>query len=248
MTFQPSLHYDSHPLKDLLSYIDLCTIQGCGGGQYVRKHMLRQWWESAPYSGARPGDRHIDSILESVYRHVTTVLPPIRADEICRDKNSCAIVFSILLKIGGIEAGKYIHEYENNGIFDDLLPVALHDLKTRGLPYAEEFNQAQWAFSPPDFYLHRHRIYPAGTILPICMIEPINPGKGGTANLWQIAVQEEFVTPELRKKVKTCRFKHPVFGPVRNCSMPLPCSIFANMLQVLPICAEEVQGGQCSIL
>ncbi|OQV04540.1 Protein kinase domain-containing protein isoform 1 [Cladophialophora immunda] len=212
MASQLSQPHGPQALNDLLSHIDRCTIQGRGGGQYVRVDMLKQWWEGGPAARAGPGNRHIDHILEYVYSQTPGPSLPIGPDEISRERYGCVIVFSILLHIGGVDAGRSIHQYQNHRIFDDRLPVKLYELEECKLPYADQFNRAQWAFSPPCFDLYTHHIYPAGTILPICMDEPINPGKGGTATLWQIGVQEEFVTPKLRKKVETCKFEHPKFG------------------------------------
>lgn len=213
----------SETLRKFDTTLDLLTVQGPGERRYIRVELLKKWWESEAIPGASRRTRHIDVLLDHTYRKIMQPALPIHAEDICRENDGCIIVFSILLKVGGAKAGRCIDRYENHRIFDKFLPVSLLSLKEQGLPYAEEFNQAQWAFSPPKFDLYASRLYTERYIIPICKDEPINPGKGGTANLWQIGVQEEFVSPKLREKVKTCRFRDDKFGWVSTHFQTMRC-------------------------
>jgi hypothetical protein len=79
---------------------------------------------------------------------------------------------------------------------------------------ANRFDRAQWQFCPAKFekgddidYINENRI------IPICKKKAIN-NKGGTAVLWHVAVQEEFLGKKLREAVPSSRFVDSEFGPV----------------------------------
>lgn len=185
-----------------------CTVEALCGRHYIRVAKLIKWLES----DAQPGVSRVEILLEYAYRNRNSPAPPLRADDICKGEDRCALVFSILLEL---EHGELIELFEYRGLCDKKLPISLSDLKdlkNHGFTYAEEFNRKQWAFCPADFDYHS-RNYHSDRIIPICKKEEIND-KGGTAQLWQIAVQEDFVKPRLKERVPNSRFQDDRFGYV----------------------------------
>ena len=201
-------------LREFRKVLKDYTVPGLYRREYIRVTLLTKWLESK----ATPRDRQVDILLEYAYRQSHAPRLPISADDICRDGEKCILVFSILLEI---DCGKLIDCFESHDLVDKNLPIPLLRLgevlgdqkSSRGVLVAEEFNRKQWAFCPAKFDFDRSRQYHQDMVIPICRREKIND-KGGTARLWQIEVQEEFVRPRLRAKILHSRYESPVFGPV----------------------------------
>jgi hypothetical protein len=207
---QPSLH--GATLREFKEVLEGCTVKALCGRPYVRVTRLIKWLEN----DAQPGISRVEILLDYAYRNRRSPAPPLRADDVCKGEESCALVFSILLGLGH---GELIDLFENRGLCDKRLPIPLSDLKDlkdRGFPYAEEFNKKQWAFCPANFDYHS-RNYHGDRIIPICKREEISD-KGGTARLWQIAVQEEFVKESLKERVPNSKFPDGTFGWVSRAS------------------------------
>lgn len=199
-----------HEFKEVLRD---CTVEAVCGRPCIQVSKLIRWLES----DAQPGVSRVEILLDYAYRNRRSPTPPLRADDVCKGEDSCALVFSILLEL---DHGELIDLFENRGLCDKRLPIPLSDLKDlrdHGFPYAEDFNRKQWAFCPANFDYHS-RNYHSDRIIPICKREEIND-KGGTARLWQIAVQEEFVKPNLRDRVPNSKFHDERFGCVSQSSL-----------------------------
>jgi hypothetical protein len=195
-------------LREFKEVLRGCTVEALCRRPYIRVVELIKWLES----DAQPGVSRVEILLDYAYRNRRSPALPLRADDVCKGEESCALVFSILLEL---DHGEFIDIFENQDLCDKKLPIPLSDLKDlkdRGFPYAEEFNKKQWAFCPANFDYHS-RNYHSDRILPICKREQISD-KGGTARLWQIAVQEEFVKPNLKEKVPNSKFDDDMFGCV----------------------------------
>src|SRR5204862_5856837 len=119
-------------------------------------------------------------------------------------------------------------------IMDAALPFDALKLQTIleriGIPnagtVAERSDAAQWSYCPVKFDLRVGRNYSRNQIIPICRKRPINQ-KGGTASLWLIEVQEEFVGDLLKDAVPASRFHNPDdgLGFVSYPSTQLSCGI-----------------------
>jgi hypothetical protein len=72
---------------------------------------------------------------------------------------------------------------------------------------ARKFYNRQWAFSPATFDLHLGQEWAKNRVIPICNKEEINVG--GTAKVYQIEVQEEFVGEQLKEVVSASRYNNP---------------------------------------
>lgn len=107
--------------------------------------------------------------------------------------------------------------FQRQGIVDHHLPMDLGILQSKlrslkELPDPEEFavrfDEMQWRFRPVQLDLEMGYFYEENMTIPIHGKKRIN-SKGGTAEVWQIFVLEEFVSEDLRKLVKTSRFDNP---------------------------------------
>jgi hypothetical protein len=202
----PTASLHSATLREFKEVLRGCTVEALCGRPCVRVAKLIKWLES----DAQPGVSRVEILLDYAYRNRRSPAPPLRADDICKGEESCTLVFSILLELGH---GELIDLFENRGLCDKRLPIPLSDLnnlKDRGFSFAEEFNKKQWAFCPANFDDHS-RYYHSDRIIPICKREEISD-KGGTARLWQIAVQEEFVKTNLKERVPNSKFSDDTFG------------------------------------
>jgi hypothetical protein len=207
--------------KDVLSD---ATVTGLCGRRYVRVTKLIEWMESDAELS------RVEILLDYAYPNRRTPQPPLGAEEICKGQDSCALVFSILLELGH---GELIDLFEKRGLRDSRLPISLAELKEKAPAIAEAFNRKQWAFCPANFdYRYSSQVYHRDRIIPICRQLQIND-KGGTAQLWQIVVREEFVKPKLRKRVPKSKFTDPEFGEVSY------HIVAATVLFEMLICSEQ---------
>ena len=129
----------------------------------------------------------------------------------------CLLVFSILLEL---DQGALIEDLRSHEVNDASLPIGLPVLRTRpgfkmhpGL--AERFEQAQWKYCPLKFELDERRPVYADHVIPICLKRKIN--EGGTSHVYEIVVQEEFVSKALAESVPRSRFVDPRYD---NVSLP----------------------------
>lgn len=140
--------------------------------------------------------------------------------------SECLLVFSILYDIGAPEQIQY---FQRKMLTDSKLPISLltlqNELEQRAgqgtsrpeADLARRFNERQWAFCPARFDWSSSFDCKKRTVLPICKRALLST-KGGTALLWQIAVQEEFVGQLLRTRSANSRFNDIDFGMVSyNC-------------------------------
>jgi hypothetical protein len=168
-------------------------------------------------------------LLKAAYRRRHEYEPvPISYDSLKPGGSSCLLVFCILLLL---DYGDLVHCFQREGKVDNILPIPLYTLRIildeyrQGVGMSEEdadrlaaqFNKKQWRFCPAIFETGYPRNFGKDRVLPFCVKEIIN-FKGGTASLWQVEVLEEFVGPQLRKKVPNSRYKSVSdnFGYVSN--------------------------------
>ena len=209
--------------RDFKEALGDATVTALCGRRYVRVSRLIEWMES----DAEPSRMEI--LLDYAYPNRRTPQPPLGAEDICKGQDSCVLVFAILLEL---KHGELIDVFEKRGLRDNRLPISLAELKEKAPSIAEDFNREQWAFCPANFdYSYSSQYYHRDRMIPICNKRQIND-KGGTAQLWEIVVQEEFVKPRLRERVPKSRFFDDEFGPVGN------YIIFAATLFQRRICSQ----------
>jgi hypothetical protein len=212
-------------LTDFKSVLRACTVHGVCGRPYVLVTKLTEWMRSD--SGF--GTAQVERLLLAAYRHRGEPgLPPTK-EHICSGERSCLLVFSILLEIGWSDL---VDRFRRKNIVDGQLPMdllrlrrmigemELGDAQHHAESIAVEFDQVQWSFCPVKFHLHSEADFNTKRIVPICRKEEINT-KGATANIWQVAIQEEFVEPQLREAVPSARYEDDL-GVVSHPTSPIP--------------------------
>lgn len=136
---------------------------------------------------------HTQHRIDEIYIQATPEM-------IIRDRDPCIVTFCILLEIG---QGHLIYGVQREGIADAKLPIApglLEETFMRidehhGAVFAQRFHEAQWKYCPLIFDSNIDKNFPAEQVFPICRKREI--GRGGQARVFQILVQEEYVTPNL---------------------------------------------------
>jgi hypothetical protein len=221
-----------------------CT--GCGR-PYIQVEKLRNWLkEKCPKDTDQTWADMCLDVANQGHHAGSLSLSDINAAG-----RECLLVFSILCKIG---APYLIQDFQRWGLTDTKLPITLLDLENElksgsidnATHLAKKFDESQWAFCPPRFDWSSTFACKKPTILPICR-RGILSNKGGTALLWQIAVQEEFVGSSLREKSAKSKFTDTEFGIV---SQDAGHSIrgLTDCWQVLSIRDQDLPRRPCRIL
>jgi hypothetical protein len=197
------------------------------GRSYVLVEELQKWMRGvSPSKLDNKYVTHTDLLAHAAYFN-RSHFPPIVSSRISDvGPDCCVIVFSILLDL---ELGHLIDLFSKKGIVDSQLPQDLSSLRRKlislqdGEHVPERFNQRQWKFCPAIFSLNMEREYFEDEIIPICRKAHLN--SGGTARVWQIVVQSEFVDKKLRNLLAgdaDASYVDKDYGPV---SRPAPPSI-----------------------
>ena len=219
-------------IEDFKTCLNECTTstppppKACGR-PYVRVSKLIRWLESE--TDLR-GDKTTQTtrLLDYAYRNRRQQRIPMDRSKLFQAGNPCILVFVILLTM---DWGWLVDRFHSSHLTDAKLPIDLATLKIkfkdmadRGIlknnnsspdELAELFNRTQWKFCPAKFNGEYDEYWEKDRIIPINKKELISE-KGGTAKLWQIAVLEDFVGPELRRLVPHARYddKKDELGPV----------------------------------
>ncbi|KAF2434232.1 kinase-like protein [Tothia fuscella] len=211
---------NSQAIDTFKTKVKNCMVKAVCQREYVRVNRLKSWMRSA----VSPGSKEIWAARlhhAAYFGKVFSGFEPITIEKLCDEGDDCCLVVFIILLC--IDKGYLIDRVEHEEMVDRGMPFKLKLLETsiesitstlpdeeaRGL--TSKFDNHQWRFSPVIFDFELSRDYHQNRILPICLWEPIN--KGGTAEVWQILVQEEFVTKRLGSEVSSeARFEHETYG------------------------------------
>ncbi|KAK0713614.1 hypothetical protein B0T26DRAFT_367389 [Lasiosphaeria miniovina] len=145
-----------------------------------------------------------------------SIFSPTSPDQI----NNALIVFAILLRLN---CGNLIHtfkQYIRDDFLDsDLSPYILNALKSSGLQFPSDilvqFDKEKWAFCPAkieDMHDQTKALDQdtARWILPFCKRN--NIGKGGTAVVDEVLIQEDLVPDTFKDMLRGCKYEDKVFG------------------------------------
>jgi len=227
-------------IRDFRAVLDKYTLKAYCGRAYVLVSRLTRWLNSkCPSADYTQADR----LLAAAYQKRAMTIPglPISKDDLCDRSEGCLVLFSLLLDLG---RGELIHELHGREKFDRKFPIDLAQLRSifrdMGIAdaekVAEQFDRLQWKYFPAMLNGQKGRQYPQNQILPFTKRAPINE-KGGTAQLFQIEVLEEFVGSRLRDSMKESRYDvtgeddDDGFGPVSYHVLglsPLPIMTYLN--------------------
>lgn len=195
---------------------------------YVRIVMLKDWMrESHPTARVNETDGKPTSNIELLaYAAYATKsnskFLPLKASKIAISGRQCCIaIFSILLDLG---YGHYVDRFYRAGYRDSHLPgleLETLKIKLRGeeVPDSEDlailFHDRKWKFCPAFFTKDMDESFFEHQVIPICRMSLI--AEGGTAKVWQISVQAEFVGRDLKKAIQSdqsASYNDAKYGPV----------------------------------
>jgi len=185
-------------LADFAAKTHELTTKAVDGRSYVLVEQLQKWMRDLTILDNKYVT-NTDLLAHAAY-YQRSNFPPIVPSRISEQgADCCVIVFSILLDL---ELGHLIDVFSKKTIVDRRLPEDLLSLKRKlkgledGEDVAERFNKRQWKFCPATFSMNMEQEYFEDRIIPICRKTHLNAG--GTAKVWQIVVQAEFVDKNLR--------------------------------------------------
>ncbi|OCT51221.1 hypothetical protein CLCR_07949 [Cladophialophora carrionii] len=197
------------PLDEFKQELEKWKVTAVCKRQYIQVQKLKRWMmEGQP--------TNIDRLLFACGGRKKSF--SLVSNKITEGPRKCLLVFGILLEL---DSGALIEDLRSNEVNDNRLPIPLAVLErhTAFRQYPEllrRFEKAQWKYCALAFELNEPQSLTADHIVPICFKQQIS--EGGTARIYEITVQEEFVTEALAKAVPRSRFDDPDYGP---------CHIFA---------------------
>ncbi|KAI0451728.1 hypothetical protein F5B21DRAFT_506921 [Xylaria acuta] len=193
------------------------TGEAVGGRKYVRTRRMIEWMrESESNRATANGGLLLDDVYGAPHKH-SSKFPPVDWKQLSND--NCIILFGLLTILG---YGHLIDVLQRHSIQDYLRKsgeiieqnmLKDHFESPTGLQkFMDDFERRRWEFSPVKFDLRMDIILEdRRCVLPFCRRQRINL-KGGTAKLYEVAVEEDFVQESLRVAIQGSTYNDPDFG------------------------------------
>ncbi|KAI1209587.1 uncharacterized protein F4807DRAFT_97731 [Annulohypoxylon truncatum] len=190
------------------------------GREYYRTPEIVKWMLRR--DTAEPAT-NVGLLLTEVYHQSASIHHP-TSGRICDEGDRCLIVFAILLEL---HYGCLIDVFQRYKIIDRRLPVREiytnlleNDLRKRGIQntknFWQRFLEKMWMYYPCPLELGmRDTFLDPGRgrwIMPFCKRQRINM-KGGTAEVWEVAVQEWLVPRKLAMAAGRSEYRDNEHGP-----------------------------------
>ncbi|KAI8951168.1 hypothetical protein F4801DRAFT_578708 [Xylaria longipes] len=207
--------------ETLKSFTDHMRDQWMGedvdGRKYVRTRRMIDWMRrSESNREIANGGLLLDDVYEAPQKP-SSEFRPVEWMQLSND--NCIILFGLLIVLG---YGHLIDEFRRHSIQDYLRQtgdiIEQHMLKdhfessTSLRKFMNDFERRRWEFSPVEFDLAMDIILKdRRCVLPFCHKQRINH-KGATAELYEVAVEEDFVQESLRVAIQSSRYNDPIFG------------------------------------
>lgn len=194
---------------------------GWTGSRFVQTRQLKLWLDRETDEEGNKV-KNIERLLEDTFaKHYPSGRRPPDHNEVMR---ICPLIFCILLEM---KHGHLVLHFMKQRVIDAELPYHTTDLEERlkrALPHCSqqdichlvaEFDLKQWAYCPFVFEcvsvpweLERSRV------LPIYKRQQIND-KGATAAIHQLCIPEDFLGPDMKKRLATSSRVEETIGSVR---------------------------------
>ncbi|XTI86035.1 hypothetical protein V2W45_1233385 [Cenococcum geophilum] len=204
---QPTSATHVAPIAQFKQKLGTLTKTAACGREFVLVQELMDWL-------GEPGVPRIAPLLNDAYK-CDFNWAPVRPDRISESEQTL-LVFCILLDLGyGYLIDKFLEKDMKLSVETDMEAHITEHLQSEGIEHGQaaeigkRFEEARWRFCPAQFEFGVSHNYGKKRILPFLKRVPIDEGegKGGTANLWNISVPEEFVGCKLRRKVPSSKFR-----------------------------------------
>jgi hypothetical protein len=222
------------------------THTAVDGRSYVRTKRMICWMEESKLNNETPnGALLLDAVYDAVKKSAFE-FSPVEWEHISsvNSTEGCIVTFGLLTALG---YGHLIHIFRQYDVQDHSLrrngtiiqPASLEDQfgSTAHLEtFINKFERRRWEFCPVEFSINMDTDLHGGRrVLPFCRTLRINQ-KGATAQLYEVAVEEDFVLPCLRNVIMGTRYPDPEFGLVcgkhfafHKISSSSSCLLFAVM-------------------
>ena len=172
------------------------SLKNHEGLRYVRVPALIEWLSQTKSTG----EMNLQLLLDHSYSQL--IMVPISAKSLLKGPRAGVVLFCILLELG---MGNVIDQFVRFELTDSALPIGAARV-ARVLPLRESqelFLKAQWAFCPVVLSLDMAVDLSEEQILPIYDQRLIS--SGGTAQVFEIVILEDFVTESLRQVCRRSR-------------------------------------------
>lgn len=214
-----------NPRQEFLRFLKEHKINAKCGREYVLIAELQTWMTQG-----KP-KTNFERLLEACRTETKTPQHhfSVDAETYTHGDKKRLLLISILIEL---DLGHLIHRLKGQKLVDSKLPIDLAGLQKvfkDDADVARQFNDAQWKYCPLHFeFQDEEEREPADRIVPICCKEKISQ-KGGSAVVYQISVQADFVSQRLKDAVASSRYHDRSYGPV---SPPCTGMIAAHLLSV----------------
>ncbi|KAK8134175.1 hypothetical protein PG984_006187 [Apiospora sp. TS-2023a] len=146
-----------------------------------------------------------------------------KASDLGKGGRNCYIVFAILLNLNH---GFVIHIFQRFGITDanlrnellpsiDALKHSLQDFVRDVDKLINNFDDMRFMFQRVSMDLNMSEVYldsqQGRWVSPFCRRKLINT-KGGTAQVWEVSVQDELLSSDLKERLKRSEYEDPAYG------------------------------------
>ncbi|KAI1427718.1 kinase-like domain-containing protein [Xylaria sp. FL1777] len=189
------------------------------GSKYVRSRRIVHWMRATDTSSTATNG---SLLLEHVYEAARNPLPlfcPVEWEQI--SDGNYIIMFSFLVDLGYghlidvfrrfTVQDNYLHR-RGNIIKEDMLKLSFKD-SAELQSFMVIFESRRWEFCPVEFYQDIDIDLDDGLrVLPFCRRQRITH-KGVTADLYEVAVEEDFVNENLREIIECTKYVDRDFGP-----------------------------------
>lgn len=185
------------------------------------------------------------SAAQDSYLHMRHEPGRSKASDLGKGGRDCYIVFAILLNLN---YGFMIHTFQRFGITDgnlrnetlpslDALKLHLQDFVQDVDKLISNFDDMRFMFQRVSMDLNMSAVYldsqQGRWISPFCRRKLINT-KGGTAQVWEVSVQEKLLSSELKERLKRSEYDDPAYGKVKHLySLVHETQITANLYHPL---------------
>ncbi|KAK8086767.1 hypothetical protein PG994_001741 [Apiospora phragmitis] len=194
----------------------------------------------------------LSAAQDSVY-HMRNQPGRFGASDLGKGDRRCYIVFAILLNL---DCGSLIHTFQRYGITDgNLSNERLSNLDTlkEELPgsasdvnkLVSNFDDMRFMFQHVVMDLHTPTVYSdrqkGRWISPFCRRQLIN-NKGGTAKVWQVSVQDRFLSLGLQDRLKRSEYNDPLYGKCYSMALKTFTSEYKHVFNREKLNYSAVEG------
>ncbi|KAI1739728.1 hypothetical protein F4680DRAFT_466241 [Xylaria scruposa] len=194
------------------------TGETVDGRKYIRTKRMIEWMRAADPNLTTTTNGGL--LLEHVYEVDRTVFRPVEWEQISDGNYTYIVIFGFLTDLG---YGHLIDIFRQHNIQDNDLCKPASPVKRTVLEdkfqtpadlqaFMDTFERRRWEFCPVEFYEGIDlNLNDGQRVLPFCRMQRIND-KGATADLYEVSVEEDFITGSLPEVIKSSIYPDEEYG------------------------------------